>query len=285
MTGLRVGVLAVLAGVAGCATAPTQPPSTAAPATRSYIPQDGGNYQVPPFARLGYAPFSRMDAVAIALREWRLWGAPVDDDPPGTRPPRGPDEKPERYAGLWQRVGEYWWTSMDPSTRFASWTGKHDETGTEFPPGRDGRFAWSAAFISYVMRIAGAGEHFPYSAAHVDYINAARAVSLGQDTGTALSAERVDTYAAQPGDIICMGRGQSASLRFDDLPAPSFPAHCDIVVGVTPGELTVIGGNVDDSVTEKHIPTTADGKLAPPGGPVLDTRYPWFVVLRVLYAQ
>ena len=48
--------------------------------------------------------------------------------------------------------------------------------------------------------------------------------------------------------------------------------------------LDVIGGNVDDAVTLKHVPVTADGRLAGPGGAVLDQRYPWFVVLRVGYA-
>jgi hypothetical protein len=245
-----------------------------------------GFEQTPPFSRLGYAPFSRADAVAIALREWRLFGSPVDDDPPGTRPPPLPDEKPEREPGLWQRVGEYWWEGEDAGSRFASWTGKHDETGAEFPASADGHYAWSAAFISYVMRIAGAGDRFPYSAAHADYINAARQESLGQISGVALSAERPDAYAPQPGDLICLGRGASRSLTFDDLPtASTFPGHCDIVVAAVPGTLTVIGGNVDDAVTEKHVPTTPDGLLAPPGGPVLDTRYPWFVVLRVLYDQ
>jgi hypothetical protein len=223
--------------------------------------------------------------VAIALREWRLWGAPVNDDPPGTRPPPGPDEKPERYPGLWERVGEYWWTGMDSGTRYASWTGEHNETGAKFPASADGQFAWSAAFIDYVMRIGGAGDRFPYSATHADYINAARQVSLGQENGVVLSAERPDAYAPQPGDMICLGRGRSAALTFDDLPTRSFPGHCDIVVGAAPGELTVIGGNVDDSVTEKHVPTTADGKLSPPGGLPVDGRYPWFVVLRVLYQQ
>lgn len=256
---------------------PGQPVATAEPGA--------GFAQVPPFARLPYAPFSRADAVAIALREWRLWGQPVDDDPPGTRPPRTADEKPERYPGLWERVGEYWWTGEDSSSYRASWTGKHDETGAVFPADVDGHYAWSAAFISYVMRIAGAGGRFPYSAAHADYINAAREVSLGQAAGIAVSAQPADTYAAQPGDLICLGRGKSKDLTFADLPAPSFPGHCDIVVAARPGELTVIGGNVDDTVTEKHIPTTNAGLLVQPGGGVVDQRYPWFVVLRVLYDQ
>jgi hypothetical protein len=55
------------------------------------------------------------------------------------------------------------------------------------------------------------------------------------------------------------------------------------VVAEQPGTLSVIGGNVDDAVTMKHVPVTPDGHLAPPGGPALDDRYNWFVVLKVRY--
>ena len=56
-----------------------------------------------------------------------------------------------------------------------------------------------------------------------------------------------------------------ATLRYDDLPAGRFPAHCDIVVDTAvPGQIAVIGGNVDDAVTMKHVPVTPDGKLAGP---------------------
>jgi hypothetical protein len=72
-------------------------------------------------------------------------------------------------------------------------------------------------------------------------------------------------------------------LRYDDLPAGQFPGHCDIVVDTqTPGVIAVVGGNVDDAVTMKHVPVTPDGKLAGADGTVLDTRYPWMVVLRLL---
>lgn len=238
---------------------------------------------VPPFARLQYEPLSRASVVGIALREWRVFGQLVDDDPPGSRPPRLPDEKPERWPGLWQRVGEYWWLGVDPGEKEAGWTGKHDQDGIEYPAGADGSYAWSAAFVSYVMRIAGAGPNFPYSARHADYIDAAREVSLGQAPGWSVTAERPDAYAPRPGDLICLGRGRAATLRYDDLPAAPFPAHCDIVVQASPGMLAVVGGNVDDAVTMKHVPTTPDGRLAEPDGTVVDPRYPWMVVLRVLY--
>ena len=239
--------------------------------------------RVPPFARVPYEPFSRDAAVAIALREWRLFGSPVDDDPPGTRPPPLPDDKPERQEGLWQRVGEYWWAGLPADAPEAPWTGKHDAGGQEFPAADDENFAWSAAFISYVMRIAGAGPQFPYAAAHHVYIDAARETSLGRATWSVV-AEPPQAYAPQPGDLICMSRG-SSTVHFEDLPAGRFTGHCDIVVATAAGQLQVIGGNVDDAVTLKHVPVTPDGKLADPDGSVLDPRYAWFVVLRVLYAR
>jgi hypothetical protein len=264
--------------VAGCA-GPSPPP--AAPTRAAHqIPSDA---HAPDFARIPYEPLSRESVVAIALREWRMFGQGVDDDPPGSRPPPLPDQKPERWPGMWQRVGEYWWLGVDPNDKEVAWTGKHDENGFEFPADDDGRYAWSAAFVSYVMRIAGAGPRFPYSPTHSDYIDIAREMSLGQTSGWVITAERPDAYAPRPGDLICTGRGRAGTLRYDNLPAGKFPAHCDIVVQAAPGLLSVIGGNVDDAVTMKHVPTTPDGKLAEPDGTVVDPRYPWMVVLRVLY--
>jgi hypothetical protein len=268
---------AALAAVAGCAA-----PSETAPVRSAHVDVLPDSH-VPDFARLPYQPLSRAAVVAIALREWRLFSQPVDDDPPGTRPPPEPDEKPERWEGLWQRVGEYWWEGLDAGSPESGWTGMHDASGNAFSAKRDGYYAWSAAFISYVFRIAGAGNRFPYSAAHSDYIDAAAEQAHGQTTAWVITAERPEAYAPQLGDLICEGRGRSGRLRFDDLPAGHFPGHCDIVVAIQPGQISVIGGNVDDAVTMKHVPVTPDGKLATPDGTVLDTRYPWMVVLRVLY--
>jgi len=208
----------------------------------------------------------------------------VDDDPPGSRPPPLPDEKPERWEGYWQRVGEYWWLGLDAGDPRSGLTGKHDEYGRVFNAKRDGYYAWSAAFVSYVFRIAGAGAAFPYSSNHADYINAAAEQAQGAATHWVVSAERPEAYAPQPGDLICEARVKAGRLHFDDLPAKRFPAHCDIVAAKAPGQISVIGGNVDDAVTMKHVPVTDDGKLASPDGTVLDTRYPWMVVLRVSYA-
>ncbi len=235
---------------------------------------------VPPYAKVPFQAFSRQAVVAIALREWRLFGQTVAD--PAADATR--TIKPEREQGLWQRVGDYWWMGLNAGAAESGWTGKHDGQGNVFPPDQDGDYAWSAAFISYVMRMAGAGARFPYSADHADYINAARRVSLGQTTQWLVSAERVQDYAPQLGDLVCFGRGGARGLRFEDLPTPTlFTSHCDIVVDThLPGQISVIGGNVEDAVTMNTVPVTADGKLATPDGVVLDTRFPWMTVLRLL---
>jgi len=246
-------------------------------------PPPARDAHVPDFARRPYEPFNRTAAVAIALREWRLFGSPIVDEDPRDRLPIDPELKPERLPGLWQRVGEYWWLGLDADDPARRWTGKHDATGRVFPAADDGEFAWSAAFVSYVMRIAGAGPRFPYAASHSVYIDAARRVSLGQRRDIALSAERPALYAPDLGDLVCFGRGSAGDLRFEDLPAGRFTSHCAIVVATAPGELSVVGGNVDDAVALTHVPVTPDGKLADPDGRTLDPRYAWFVVLRVLY--
>lgn len=251
--------------LAACVTR-TAPPIVALGAAPS------ADQQLPLYVRRGFEPFSRTNAVAIAQREWRAFGSVVDDGPPDRPLPH--DSRLDQQPGLWQRVSDYWWQSQDNGTREAEWGSKYSPSGTQYtgdPP------AWSAAFISYVMRTAGAGFSFPYSPLHADYINAA-----ARNEG-ALHVERPETYVPQPGDLVCHGRGNDRRITFDDLPSQRFLSHCDMIVNAIPGQLTVIGGNVTAGVTMKHIPTTPDGKVADTDGRAIDSRYPWFVVIRVSY--
>jgi hypothetical protein len=249
-------------------------PERAPPASAGLPPDDA---QIPPFARVPYQPFSREAAVQIALREWRAFGSPTVF--PNTPLPFDN----ERAEGLWQRVGEYWWLGLPLGFPEQGYTGMHDAAGRVFPADQDGEYAWSAAFIDYVMRMAGATHRFPYSPTHSDYINAAKQHAMGERPTVAITAERPAEYAPQRGDLICLWRDQR-QIRFDDLPTGRFPGHCDIVVAIRPGTLDVIGGNVENSVSMKHIPVTADGRLAGPDGAIVDPDHPWFVVIRVDYA-
>jgi hypothetical protein len=252
--------------------------STQAPPTRAGAPPVlvGDDAHLPPFARIPYEPFSRDAAVQIARREWRAFGSPV----------LFPDQElpydAERSQGFWQRVGEYWWLGLPLGDPEQAYTGMHTQYGTVFPASLDGNYAWSAVFIDYVMRMAGAGHAFPYSANHSDYINAAKEHALGQRPDMLINAERPETYAPQVGDLICFARGMHP-LRYDDLPAGRFPGHCQIVVATHPGAIDSIGGNISNTVGMWRTPVTADGKLAGPDGRVLDPLAPWFVVIRVLY--
>ena len=256
-------MLALALLMAACAAPTTEPPTGPTGLT--------GDSHVPPFARWPYQPFSREAAIQIAYREWRAFGQPVVF--PHTELPYDN----ERAEGLWQRVGEYWWLGLPAGAREQGFTGMHDQNGRMFAAQEDGNFAWSAAFVDYVMRTAGAGRRFPYSPTHSDYINAAR-----QSSGWVIAALHPSTYAPQRGDLICMSRG-NRRIQYADLPTGRFPGHCDMVVSIRPGSLDVIGGNVDNSVSMKHIPVTANGYLGNPDGTIVDPDYAWFVVLRVAY--
>jgi hypothetical protein len=231
----------------------------------------------PAFAQRDYAPFSRSSAVAVAMDEWRLWGQRVDDDDSAGYV-QTDAAMAERQPGLWQRVGEYWWEGMNAGRPEDAWTGKHDAEGDVFPVSVNGQYAWSAAFISYVMRIAGAGENFPYAPDHAYYINyAARAVE-GKIADPLLIAENPASYAPQLGDLLCFGRGGGRDLSFADLPtAYSFPGHCAIVVADEPGEISVVGGNVEDAVELTHVKINQAGLVDDPSEH-------WLAILRVLYA-
>jgi len=231
----------------------------------------------PHFAQVPYEPFSRTNAVAIATDEWRLWGMRVDDTD-GSGYVQDEATMAERQPGLWERVGEYWWEGMNPGEPDALWTGKYDAQGNVIPVSMNGDYAWSAAFISYVMRVTGAGAAFPYAPDHATYINYAARAALGEVSNPLLIAEDPATYAPQLGDLVCFGRGGARDLRFQDLPTPQkFPAHCSIVVAGGDNAISVVGGNVDDAVTMTHLHTTSQGELSG------DNWENWFVVLRVMY--
>jgi hypothetical protein len=274
-------VLLLAFALAACA--PDQTPVveevSAPPSGAQFVARAGHS---PPFAQMPYEKFSRVQAVAIADHEWRLFGQRVDDAAPDLSRDSESNEDLQRLPGYWQRIGEYWWLGQDATRRESAWTGMHDEYGQEIDIQRADYYAWSAAFISYVMRTAGAGARFPYAPSHSVYIDIAKTMKLGHTSGWAVIAERVDQYAPAAGDLICFWRGKRR-MTYERLSARRFPAHCDIVVQRNNEQISVIGGNVDAAVTMKHVPVTMDGRLSEAGDHVLDGRYPWFVVLRILY--
>jgi Uncharacterized protein conserved in bacteria (DUF2272)/Phage tail lysozyme len=125
---------------------------------------------------------------------------------------------------------------------------------------------WSAVFVSYVMRTAGAGPAFSYSAAHQTYIRAARRNRLDQNSANPFWAFRATEVAPRVGDLVCAARMNSGAT-YDNIGDPQIrPTHCDVVTEVQPGRIRVIGGNVSQTVGEKWLWTLPDGRLSLTGG-------------------
>ncbi len=120
--------------------------------------------------------------------------------------------------------------------------------------------SWSAVFVSWVMRKAGAGAAFAYHRGHWFYIAAARENRLKGNRSNPFWAYRATEVAPQVGDLICAER-QNSGANYDNIAQGKF-SHSDIVTEVHPGWLRVIGGNVRQNVDAKKIRTLPDGRLA-----------------------
>lgn len=141
--------------------------------------------------------------------------------------------------------------------------------------GKDVDQPWSAAFVSWAMKTAGAGANFPYSDHHGHYILAAIKNRQAGQLDAPIVGFRVSERAPRPGDLIGQGRATSTSITYDEAAQEEhYPSHVDVVVDVGNGTLSTIGGNVSNSVTRRTVPLDANGLLAQPQGH-------WFVVIAV----
>ena len=182
--------------------------------------------------------------------------------------------------------------------------------------------AWSAAFVSSIMRAVPLDEdtEFSYDASHVAYITSAVEQSLrdlvGGESTSFYRACDPDTTKPRIGDLFCYHRhiegtphpyAQKRPSLFKSLfrdiakgEEPISHSHCDIVVRVDSdsSKVTVIGGNVQNSVTEKVLDLNKRGVLSTPqGNTVCDSyntdkrrspgepncnlnRQKWFVILQ-----
>jgi hypothetical protein len=120
---------------------------------------------------------------------------------------------------------------------------------------------WSAAFISFVAREAGAGDAFLYSGFHSKYILAALREAARSNSTAKFIAKRHTSVTPQVGDLIACGRESAKNATFDDAESFAdntgfFPSHCDFVIGVDLARKNVLttGGNVGNSVGRKNWP-------------------------------
>ena len=120
---------------------------------------------------------------------------------------------------------------------------------------------WSAAFISWVMKTAGAGNAFRYSSAHATYTKWAKDNRLANNANP-FKAYRMTELAPQVGDVVCKRR-EGSGATYDNI-QPGMKTHCDIVTAVRPGSFTAVGGNVNNSVAQKTLRTDAKGFITDP---------------------
>jgi hypothetical protein len=156
---------------------------------------------------------------------------------------------------------------------------------------------WSAAFVSSIMRAVPLDEdtEFSYDASHVAYITSAVEQSLrdlvGGESTSFYRACDPDTTKPRIGDLFCYHRhiegtphpyAQKGPSLFKSLfrdiargEEPISRSHCDIVVSVDSdsSKVTVIGGNVQNSVTEKVLNLNTKGVLSSAQGSTVCENY------------
>ena len=186
--------------------------------------------------------------VSLAKKEWQGWGEPtIDID--GNQIIKGGFESNDGYS---QRVGTYW----------------KEGTGQNLD-GDDREVPWSATFISWLYKKAGAGNKFVYNASHSKYITDSIANRKKGEVNAPFVGYKLNEYAPKVGDMVCYSRQDG--INYDT--KGSYKSHCDIVVSTKPNQIEVIGGNVNQSVTKKVLRTNSKGLL-------IDTKNKWFAVIK-----
>lgn len=225
-----------------------------------------------------YPASARDRLVRIALAEWEEWGRPfVDHTGPAAAAPLAERLEDDREAfpavlAYWNAVPGREATIAEGIARFRAAA----PAWTEVP--------WSAAFVSFLVRAAGYDRgDVPSSDAHWRMVDALTAREAAWPGRAAFGVHPPFARAPVPGDILCATRGEARGRYAapDDRAAEAgtpVPMHCDVVVGVRPGVVEVVGGNVGDAVRMALLPAEPDGRLSlrvPDGAPAMPA---WFVL-------
>lgn len=132
----------------------------------------------------------------------------------------------EQNSPLKERIGLYW-----------TFVGRPGLDGSDDVP-------WSAAFISYMVHLAGAGTTFPYSTQHSVYFYRTINDRL-TNRKSSFWGYKVGEVDIRPGDIIGMNRAAASQIDYKWAAHHSdYDSHSDIVVRVDDAGIHTIGGNV-----------------------------------------
>jgi hypothetical protein len=115
--------------------------------------------------------------------------------------------------------------------------------------------AWSSAFISYLMRKAGAGDDFKYAQSHSQYIEQA-VKNRKEKNSKKFKGYRPNEVEVKVGDLVCYPR--QSGVTYDS--KSGYKSHCDLIVEIKDNKAIGVGGNVGDSVTKKSF-ALKNGKI------------------------
>ncbi len=195
-------------------------------------------------------------------------GGPPSSSTTSTKPYTGGRSLRNNIARLavqeWQRWGKGNIKESNPDIR--SVLEDYWRTGVGRVPNRSRWWSttpWSAAFISWVVRKAGAGNTFKYSSGHTTYVGKAKLNRLANNNNP-FKAYRISEVAPRVGDLVCVERSGSG-VTYDNVDKGFRASHCDIVTQVRSGSLTKIGGNVSNSVSAKKVRIDSKGRITTPG--------------------
>ena len=175
------------------------------------------------------------------------------------------DEESIPHVGIWEdddyshsdRINQYWRA-----------VGKYRLSGN------DCKEPWSAAFISWIMQVAGIPKYlFPPASSHRSYLN--HFLANAHNPYAALIPHAIQEYKPKPGDLICANRGKDTPAKMiEELPdSLNSKLHCDIVVETKGQTLQAIGGNVRNSVSKSIL------TLSPKGYLQFTSHRPWFLII------
>jgi hypothetical protein len=123
--------------------------------------------------------------------------------------------------------------------------------------------AWSAAFISFIVRKAALAKSFRFSQRHTEYLSDSKRAKVNNDASRAYWAVRLSERKLQIGDLVSAfrtGTGCGNAVRtYDSLPG-DFCAHSNVVIGIHGDQAITIGGNLDQTVAIRKVPLTAEGR-------------------------
>ena len=214
---------------------------------------------------ISYPPSARERMLRIAQAEWEDWGRQT------TEAAAASEADPRNFP----RVLAYWRAVPEGAGPIA----RNRALFREGSPALWREPAWSAAFISFVLRGAGVdAREFPPSAAHAFYLDALVADARRFPATAPFLPHDPAQRAPQVGDLVCADRSAAPIASWRDRAADGGrfrPMHCDIVLRVASGHVEAVGGNVRDAVTLSRFATDGAGRLLPrPPGEAQ-----WFAVL------